>query len=1284
MPEEKKKDSFTFSDKIKNSKPAAFKSFANRISSKIGSDGKPRKTLFERTKRDAPFFIAALVALLLLPFLYKYSGQVNEEPMVTPGSEESIFDPERYGFDTATGDPEGQIAQLAGRDPLSLIKGLNSEEEEPSGDYPMQDFDDRSGLGDDASYSDNVTEEHNTNIYKQNAAPATRAAFRRAATKINPLASAGLTSRGGGKLGVGMWGGSLKSAAQKVSAEGPRNSPKPVSLQPLQAAGKPSRSYFGQGAAAEARRSRDAMSKANAMQALMDAQMKPVEPGKIGGLTGGSFAPGGGNGDLKRSFAFNGKEPWWWDMMKKRSQMEWEAKFNRRWDWIKWKDKLFQNILGGVLNCLITGTDDGGMGKLFGAAAGAGGVDKCAGLTKSQWEEIHPGVEFSKDMCRHTFGYKVNKDTQDPWQSGNANEITMGPIAQRLDCLSNGLFGSFLTKLRDKWFGKNKGTFAEVSDCSTFAQTGVYNANFSSTKGGWTVLHYVVGIPTASLTKYYQSTPDMQKKMLVVGYIGSGPEFNSNITAVSERKNFVPMFIESVAIKNKKVDSKKSPTASTQGYKYNGYFGTDKKTRKGGFSATSYEDALAKCNQLKFPLRKDCKDQINQQATDVDKVKKMVALTDGGALPTYNELMDVLREGGAIRDVVSIGEKENLSLSTKGAKEGKDWVTGARCPYPLVRVSCEYLATASQKGQEANGYPFAHLTFANGMTGAETYNAMKNRFLLAYTVQGVDNSQPKAITTPTDSAKGQWFYIPHMNVKPFLGSWSKEMTEAGFVTNNLGTERTDLPGKGNDYQIVATSQEIQKLRANNNRIVITWKVFQCPSIMTDGSSINKGGCNQGTINIVKDKQVVGSEGQSFPGKPVSEATCVYYDGSQQIGFPVNVEEEPEPAPEPAPAPAPEPGKTVLQLANTMNGTKGIADRFNTERTGLLQMPSLNVYGKTGQMPYVNALATSNCTAVGNTRKSGQGAAKMFNQGEVKAYIDSVLSATNGSEAFTKANTTIEHSGVVSVPQLVDAMTIAYARDPNAQVPVNAVCALGKTIAFNSYDPQMMRERAVWRNTFGAFVAYTGPNSSYYPSRLTLDSRGSTIVDRRFLGCGSASGDDKKTYNALASVRPYHYGRYNWNEKAIGDQAQNRYAGQTGRDSYLNELTKGGWAKNGFDANTYPLRSLAKAVGFVQKQSASAQELASVSTNATIDDINRQEYARKYASLFNEADTSCGLTGNMPVAEALEYVGAVCINGKNAKPSNGNNESCSRRFRASSSKGTSGGEVEGETVGYTVE
>lgn len=1282
MPEEKKKESFTFSDKIKNSKPAAFKSFANRISSKIGSDGKPKKTLFERTKRDAPFFIAALVALLLLPFLYKYSGQINEEPMITPGSEESIFDPERYGFDTVTGDPEGQIAQLAGRDPLSLIKGFSSEES--SDDSHLYDIDDRSGLDDSSSYTGTSVEENNTNIYRTNAAPATRAAFRRAATKINPLASAGLTSRGGGKLGVGMWGGGLKTAAAKVSAEGPRNSPKPVSLQPLQAAGKPSRSYFGQGAAAEARRSKDAMSKSNAMQALMDAQMSPIEPGKIGGLSGGSFGPGGGTGNLERKFAFNGKEPWWWDMMKRRSQMEWEADFNRRWDWIKFFDKLAQNFLNGFLSCAITGTDDWSMGKMFGASAGAGGEDKCGKFTQKDWDNCPACQEYGKEMtkaaCYGLMKYNGDKGQTDPWKGGNANAVTMGPFAQRLDCLSNGL-GVWWSKLWNKWFGKNKGTFAEAGDCNTFAVDGIYHANFTSTKDGWTILHYVVGVPTDQLAAYYDLPPADQAKKLVVGYIDEGAEFNANITAVSQRNNFVPLFIESVAIKNKKLDKNKV-TADT--YNYKGYWGLNKEGRAGTFKASSYEEAIGKCKELKWPVKQDCLQAINEQAPNIDKVKKAVTLVDGGGMPTYQEFLNVLREGGAIKDAVTTGTKENLAVSTKGSKEGKGWVTGARCPYPLVRVSCDYLANVNSKqGEKVGPYPYAHLTFTNGMSGQKAYDAMKSRFLLAYTIQGQDNTQPQALTTSTDVSTGQWFYVPHKDVRPFKGSWSKELTNAGLKSGSLGTERKELPGTNNDYQILATSDQLQKMAGS--RVIITWQVRQCDSLLTDGSSITKGGCNMGNIKR-SDASGKGSVvlGQDLPGREVSTATCVYADGSEIIGFQTDIEKEPEPVPDPEPIKK-DPQKVVLQLANKMNGSLGIADRYAKERTNLLKMPEFTVFGKGGEQSFGQALATNNCTAVGLTRKSKDGAARMLSQSEVKAYVDSVLNDTNASQSFVSANTTIEHSGAVSVPQLVDAMTIAYARNPNAQVPLNVVCALGKTIGYNSYDPQMMRVRAVWRNTFGAFAAYTGPNSSYYPARITMDSIGRRIVDRRFLGCGSAKGDDGKVLSAMSTVLPYHYGRYNWNEKSIGDLAgKNRYAGTTGRDSYLNELTKGGWARNAFDPKSYPLHAIADAVGFTQQQSASAEQLKSISTNATIDDINRQQYVRAYSAIFNDADTSCGLSGNMPVADALQYIGAVCINGKNAKPSNGDTTPCRHDYKASSASGSAGGEIAGETVGYTVE
>ena len=1274
MPEEKKKDSFTFSDKIKNSKPVASKSFANRISSKIGSDGKPKKTLFERTKRDAPFFIAALVALLLLPFLYKYSGQVTEEPLITPGSEESIFDPERYGFDTVVGDPEGQIAQLAGRDPLSLIKGFGSDEE--ADDEHLYDIDSRSGL-DDSSFTDSSVEENNTNIYKTSAAPATRAAFRRAATKINPLSSAGLTSRGGGKLGVGMWGGGLKTAAQKVSAEGPRNSPKPVSLQPLQAAGKPSRSYFGQGAAAEARRSKDAMSKSNAMQALMDAQMKPVEPAKIGGLMGGEFGPGGGNGNLERRFAFNGKEPWWWDMMKRRSQMEWEAEFNRKWDWIKWKDQLLQNILGGILNCVITGTDDGSMGKIFGASAGAGDEDECAGLNKEAWEKTYPDVPFGKDECRAYFKYKIEKDIEDPWKGGNANEVTLGPIAQRLDCLGNGL-GVWLSGLWNKWFGKNKGAFAEISDCNSFAQNGIYQANFSSTKDkGWSVLHYVVGVPTNQLNAYYNLPPDEQSNALVVGYVGKGAQFNANITAMADRKNFVPLFIESVAIKDKKIDKKASETASTV-YNYKGYWGLNKEGKAGAFKANSYDEAMAKCAKLKWPVKQDCKQEINEQAKDIDRVKKAVALVDGGDLPKYKDFLNTIREGGLIRDAVTTGTKENLALSTKGAKEGKGWVTGARCAYPLVRVSCDYMANIS-KGEKEQGFPYAHLTFTNGMSGNAAYNSMKNRFLISYTLQGENNAQPAAITTSTDIANdGQWFYVPHQDVRPFKGAWSENITNAGFVTQSLGKERADLPGKGDDYQVVATSQEIQKLKKAGNRVVITWEVRQCNSLLTDGSSITKGGCNNGNISVTDKSGKTISLGQDKPGSVVSTATCVYNDGSDPIGITTDLRKKDPEGEDDDPIDLYKGGNDPvdphkLYLAQIMSGQKGILYLFLHERKEFFQFPQFVVYGKTGKKELNQAI--DDCLDVGysarvNTRTNP---AKVFDQENVQQYVNQVIAKANQSPALQAAETQFEHTGNVTVSELVDAMTLDYAMDPKAQVPLNVVCALGKTIGHNAFDtaPQLMKDSRAWRNMLGAFAAYIGPDSSYYPALYVMDGS-NQIIDRRFFGCASAF-EGGKTVNTPTVSAQYHYGRYNWSKYSNGDLSQSFEqgggGGATGRDPYLTGLQEGGWTEDALNPQAYPLYPIAKAVGF-QRQHTADEKLLDEKYNGTIDDYNRHLFTQAYHYVLSDMEDSCQLSGSMSVADALRYVGGVCINGKTAKPTNGyGSNACTRLYRSSKEKGT---------------
>ena len=1246
------KDSFTFSDKIKNSKPMGSKSFANRVSSKIGSDGKPRQTLFERTRRDAPFFIAALVALLLLPFLYKYSGQVSEEPMVTPGSEESVFDPERYGFDTATGNPDGQIAQFAGRDSLSLIKmgdDTSASDEITNDSIPSHD-------GYDASQESSTStevEENNTNIYKRAAAPATRAAFRRAATKINPLSSAGLTSRGGSRLGVGMWGGGMKTAARKVGASGPRNSPKPVSLQPLQAAGKPSRTSFGNGSAAEARRSKDAMSKANAMQALMDAQMKPVQPGKIGGLGGGSFGPGGGKGNLDRKFTYNGKEPWWWDMMKTRAQKEWEAEFNRKWDWIKWKDKMLQGFLNGIFSCLATGTDDWSMGKMFGAAKDAGNADKCGKYTAESWakcERCRSFGEFGKDACYGLFNYKGDDGQKDPWSGGNQNSESLGFFSQRIDCLSNGLGGAF-GKMWSKLFGKNKGTFAEAGDCNTFAKDGIYTADFDSTKddGKWTVFHYVVGIPTNRLSAYYQMTPTKQAQELVVGYIDKGTTFNSNISAMTKRKDFVPLFVESVAIKNKKIrKDKPAPTKA--------------------FSGTATADAASGTG---------------------------VAPEEVEALQTpikYTKFLGVLRKGGIMKDAGETDAKDSLSVSTKGAKQGKGFVTGARCPYPLVRITCENHATVSNQGAKIDGMPYAHLTFTNGMTGDTAYNLMKSRFLISYMIQGEDKDVASAITTSTNIAQGQFYDIPHMDIKPYKGSWSEQMTGSGFVTNSLGTERKS--GLSEGYQVIANSANIKKLRGSDrtnpsNRTIITWEIRQCDSLSVDGESINKGGCQNGVIKERDEKgKVTAILGQDRPGRVVSTATCVYDDGGNNyIGFPVTLDDDnnPDPVPpQPEVKPAPQnPQEKILQFADNMNGNKGIPSKYQ-ERTGLLNIPTLSVNSKDGFKPFNEALNAKECLAVGVAR--GGGSAPLLQQDVAADYINSVIASTNASQAFTAANTKFVHSGKVSVPQLVDAMTVAYAQDKNAKVPLEVVCSLGKTIGFNSYDPQMMKLRAPWRNTFGAFAAYTSADSSYFPAPLTLQNaknldlantteaqrKKMLIADRRFLGCGAIKQGNGVTIKAMDSVRPYHYGRYNWNEMSTGDQQKiEPYSGPTGRNGYLSALEKGGWVADADDSKSFPLHAIAEAVGFQRKESVTKQELAA-SSNKTIDSLNRKEYLTQNYHLFNENSADpCGLgDGVMPVEDALRYIGALCINGKNAKPSNSNNRVCGKYYGVAGESTTS--------------
>ena len=1231
MPEEKKKDSFTFSDKIKNSKPVPSKSFANRISSKIGSDGKPKKTLFERTRRDAPFFIAALVALLLLPFLYKYSGQVSEEPVVLPGSEESIFDPERYGFDTATGDPDGQIEQLAGRDPLSLIKGFGSQDENTTDaryDQPV----DRSGLSDDDSYNSSTVEENNTNIYKRQAAPATRAAFRRAATKINKLDGAGMTGRSGGKLGVGMWGGNLKSAAKKVGSSAPRTSPKPVSLQPLQAAGKPSRSYFGQGAAAEARRSKDAMSKANAMQALRDAAMKPVEPGKIGGLGGGAFGPGGGNGKLDRHFAWNGKEPWWWDMMKKRSQMEWEAKFNRKWDWIKWGDKLAQNILGGILNCLLTGTDDGGMGKMLGATKGAGKEPTCCGLKESEWDGSWG--KFGKDSCKkYKAQAKTNKmfKCDGGWKDGNQASEDLNFFQVRWDCLTEG-FGAKSKKRSEK---------GEVdSDCEGLKTSGVYTASYSSQKGeDRKYFSYVVGIPTDKLDPYYNKMqPTEQRKQWVVGAVVPGTTLNLNL--LKDRKNFVPLFVESVAVKPKKVSNDGS----------------------------------------KVETKKDAESVLTDASTKKDKNAKL----------TYDALIATLADGGVFYDTrydiaadSDAATKGTAKFSLKGGKKGKDWIVGGRCQVPFARVTCENFALTGPK--ETQIYPFAHIQFANGVTAGEGkyYSIIARKFKIVYKVLQGDNYGK---TLENDHATGV-YTIQHNTIEPYNESWFKgsEVQGDGARRGWITRSRT-AANKGDTYQVIAAGEKalVKEDKENKNRDasrVIKWEIYQCDNADIAGDALADGGCDNGLWpQFDKDGKMIGEAGQRLPGVVLSTAVCEYgRSGDDESAEPPSSEPRSQEKPDecdkagawqtsqrcceikmgsqgyvweggqcvkkeevpPETGSSPEPKKQVTFLAPTPSW---VPQNF-TGRTGG-DAPTQEMFSGTNGGNFLKGDAGRNCDIMDGF---------IVNSTLAKSYVNEVVKAYNarnpnlpiktdeaGAYVFTG------RQGFPTVGEMIDAMNIA-SKVGKPDVPKQIVCAFGRTVMGASEDHTVPQnkwqsyngKRMAPRNPFGSFLDYIGEEAAYWPAPYYIDTDGKEKCDNRFLYL-SWKDTGKRHCFASGVAAEYHWGVYASNAKPGQAYLNSSVGKKAGYPLAELSLLKGYKATgNSKNERMHDIR-LAYHLGAAYKSGETYGGM-----NAVVRDPRESSSSDQFAGdectyIYDAQDT-------MQVANVLKYIQSVCTNRLDAKP-----------------------------------
>lgn len=1211
MPEEKKKDSFTFSDKIKNSKQPGSKSFANRISSKVGSDGKPKRTLFERTKRDAPFIIAALIALLLLPFLYKYSGQVSEEQIVAPSVEDSAFDPERYGFDTVGGDPEGQIAQLAGRDPLSLIKGFGGVEEPESYDS-MASFD-RSGL-EDRSYSDTTEERNTTNIYKRNAPAQTRASFKRAATKIGKLSSAGLTGRGGGKLGVGMWGGGLKSAAKRVKAETPKSSPKPVSLQPLTAAGKPSRSYFGQNAAEQARRSKDAMSKANALQALADAQFKPIEPGKIGGIAGGDLGgPGGGNGNLERNFAFNGKEPWWWDMMKRRSQMEWEKKFNHKWGWIDFGVKLAQNFLDPFLSCLMTGTDDWSMGNMFGAVAGSGDEDECAGLNKEKWKVQHPEVPFSKDDCRAFFKYKVEEGIKDPWEGGNVAGANMGFVSQRIDCLSNGLGA----KLATKWFGKENGSITEADDCARVMMDGHYKAVYSASKAKKRrIFTYVVGVPTKDIATYYSGhlQPEQQRDKLVIGLFKEGGELNLNAV---NRSGFVPLFVESVAIKTRKVKK-----TEVQQAKVKDSSGNER-------NDTSIQETPA--------------DDNDQDGFSEAEINSWLATTEKGTkYMTYGAFLEKLRKGGAVITDSYADYNQNygatpetkemqLSFSSKKGKKGKGWILGARCNYPLARISCDYYANVGVKdgATDEKGIPYAHVLFANGMADQKAYDKMKSKFVITYSVQGEDEAFSNVSSTKNTGEQGQVYVVRHYDVRPFVQKDVRLLAQEPYADRGLGkTARArvnDSADNAKGFQVIA--DRIPE-SIKGKRLVINWTIRQCSSVDVDGDSVNQGGCHSGTSYDIKydangNVTSATAKGQSLPGIPVSTATCVYNDNTT-LSYSVEESKCPN-GPDTSEECCLEKHPTGYKYVDgkCVPENKGGGGKEPTpEKAYLAKYFSWVPQDAFSRKPAANGgtpdafEGAKLLTVVENVPQKcgGDAGGRYADSPSATAFVKDVVTKYNAKAQQENKPQLAEVGEKVTSGELVDALNIAQSVGVST-VNGAAVCALGRAMVLTSLDPHLKKEvkRAdgkSYHNELGAFLAYIQPEAALYPAQM-ID--GKDECDKRFMAVQESSC---QATPQLRGERKYHHNNYFWN--GSDGLAYQRY-----KDSLSAAMKR------------YPLKALT--LNITENCSGQSGQGA----------CRKQYTALSKTLLVDDCENLAGIPLN--VQDVLNYVQGACKDGLDYKP-----------------------------------
>lgn len=1303
---EEKKDSFTFSDKIKNSKTAASPSFANRISSKIGSNGRPKKTLFERTKRDAPFFIAALVALLLLPFLYKYSGQVNEEPVIAPSSEETAFDPERYGFDTAVTDPDGQIAQLSARDPLSLIKGFGSgEEDSSSAEDSMEEYD-RSGLGDTSSGSSysstGPSTETTTNIYRRKAAPATRAAFRRSATKIKEMGRAPMASAGGG-LNVTPWGGSLKGAAKKVRASGPRTAPKPVSLQPLQAAGKPSRGYFGMGNAELARRSKEALSKGNAMQALRDAQFAPINPGRIGGLSGSSDRHGGGASDLKHGFGFNSITPWWWDLMKTRSQMEWEKKFNRKWNWIDWGDKLAQNILGGVINCLLTGDDGGGMGSVFGNA-GEGKAAKCGELDEASWNACKKCVDeygpFGKKSCKNYLASldKESSMVKKGWQDAKGSKG--GFLKTRADCLGVNLFGTAGGKITS--FGITSANGDGKAACKDFEINKVYSMKLAGNYSKWNAYHFVVArnnSPFANrnlrLCGFDSSRQYTKATSTGAEYVGPQVSLEEGYRLLSVAKGQLK-YLESQAkqkngAKTVKVEGK-TYTARALKKEIDVLNHSLEKARKEGGELVgnnfarrsqqngrvqgrySYEDMNPNAGDNGNNVDKD--PEINYhdcviyiaagQEFEYRKFKEetilVLAQMLGSKANTFYELEKEPGYGEAYAQAKEAFGRLDLryirGLITKQplAITGKPSNNNAKLPaMPMVYFDFDRSYIQRRSGRSAGNEKTNDKVFKRKERQDNAFELVTPCVFTDLAILGkkVQNNSPESTLTIPATKKFEEYDVSAVINYEVDGQVIPVKVDPQFIEPIAGTAKENGANRLQDYRIKDAREVLKK---------------EYPAAFENGTlkhGFDLSGAD-GKVRAVVNWKAVERSSQRTAADEVPVAN-----------------EKVEPAPNPVPVINVQEGGELANYScdntatfytfaneNPLSQTINEAYKDNPIWCRECQVKAKKVLNTviTESKKVIEANEASRTKLNGaNVPPSDPKFAELNNSNKKAEQVIATAERILGQEKTKKEWWLTIHDYLI----VLDYMS-KKPGDVNT-VPVASVCYLARSIAQMSADPRVPKREKL-NNVFGTFAVYVGPDSYLFPMQ-TVKVEGSNCMDPRFTGVSTSGCVTKNSTTTKQVDGRYHWGYYDhsfWDSGDVQGTTEPPYPSDF--VGYTDALLARGIGKDGY----FPLEKMQ--LNYTSKNIALTLPPSRLSSHAEQNAIRKEKrqkvsgynawsggkksseigtgkWRNEYHAVYNQPfyDTNgCDVYDNqrMNVSDVIAYLNLVCKNGLNYKPQTG--------------------------------